>query len=157
MLLTASFVAVPIAMRDHAGLAGDHLWMVYLGVMLVSLAVMIPCVIIAEKRRKMKQIFVGAIARLAVSELVLMAEWHTLAGSIFGLLLFFIAFNLLEATLPSLIAKITPPDKKGTAMGVYSSSQFFGAFCGGARGGGRGGAAGGAGGGGGGAGGAGGG
>lgn len=135
MLLTASFVAVPIAMRDHAGLAADHHWMVYLGVMIVSIAVMIPFVIIAEKRRKMKQIFVGAIALLAVSELVLMAEWHTLAGIIFGLLLFFIAFNLLEATLPSLIAKITPPDKKGTAMGVYSSSQFFGAFCGGALGG----------------------
>lgn len=135
LLLTASFVAVPIAMRDHAGLAADHHWMVYLGVMIVSIAIMIPFVIIAEKRRKMKQIFVGSIALLAVSELVLMAEWRTLAGIIFGLLLFFIAFNLLEATLPSLIAKITPPDKKGTAMGVYSSSQFFGAFCGGALGG----------------------
>ena len=135
LLLTASFVAVPIAMRDHAGLAADHHWMVYLGVMLVAIAVMVPFVIIAEKRRKMKQIFVGAVALLMVSELVLMAEWHSLTGIIFGLTLFFIAFNLLEATLPSLIAKITPPDKKGTAMGVYSSSQFFGAFCGGALGG----------------------
>lgn len=135
LLLTASFVAVPIAMRDHAGLAADHHWMVYLGVMLVAIAVMVPFVIIAEKRRKMKQIFVGAVALLTVSELVLMAEWHSLTGIIFGLTLFFIAFNLLEATLPSLIAKITPPDKKGTAMGVYSSSQFFGAFCGGALGG----------------------
>jgi len=135
LLLTASFVAVPIAMRDHAGLAADHHWMVYLGVMLVAIAVMVPFVIIAEKRRKMKQIFVGAVALLAVAELVLMAEWHSLTGIIFGLTLFFIAFNLLEATLPSLIAKITPPDKKGTAMGVYSSSQFFGAFCGGALGG----------------------
>lgn len=135
LLLTASFVAVPIAMRDHAGLAADHHWMVYLGVMIVSIVIMIPFVIIAEKRRKMKQIFVGAIALLVVSELVLMAEWGTLSGIIVGLLLFFIAFNLLEATLPSLIAKISPPDKKGTAMGVYSSSQFFGAFCGGALGG----------------------
>lgn len=135
MLLTASFVVVPLAMRDHAGLAADHHWMVYLGVMIAAIAVMVPFVIIAEKRRKMKQIFVGAVVLLALSELVLMAEWHSLIGIVVGLLLFFIAFNLLEATLPSLIAKITPPDKKGTAMGVYSSSQFFGAFCGGALGG----------------------
>jgi MFS family permease len=51
------------------------------------------------------------------------------------LLLFFTGFNLLEATLPSLIAKMAPPDAKGTAMGVYSSSQFLGAFAGGALGG----------------------
>lgn len=135
LLLTASFVVVPLALRDHAGLAADHHWVVYLGVMLASLAVMVPFVIIAEKRRKMKQIFVGAIALLALAEMVLMTGWGSLAGIVAGLLLFFIAFNLLEATLPSLIAKITPPDKKGTAMGVYSSSQFFGAFCGGALGG----------------------
>src|SRR3569623_3844196 len=83
----------------------------------------------------MNLIFVGAVALLVVAELVLMAEWHSLTGIIFGLTLFFFAFYLLEATLPSLIAKITPPDKIGTAMGVYSSSQFFGAFCGGALGG----------------------
>jgi MFS family permease len=72
---------------------------------------------------------------LVIAELVFMGGWHSRAGIIAGLLLFFIPFNLLEATLPSLVAKITPPDKKGTAMGVYSSSQFFGAFCGGALGG----------------------
>lgn len=135
MLLTASFVVVPLAMHDHAGLAADHHWMVYLGVMIVAIVVMVPFVIIAEKRRRMKLIFVGAIVLLAISEIVLMAEWHSLGGIVTGLLLFFIAFNLLEATLPSLIAKIAPPNKKGTAMGIYSSSQFFGAFCGGALGG----------------------
>ncbi len=135
MLLTASFVVTPIALRDHAGLAADHHWLVYLGVMLAALVVMVPFVIIAEKRRKMKQIFVGAVVLLVVAELLLMSGWQTLSGLVAGLLLFFIAFNLLEATLPSLVAKITPPDKKGTAMGVYTSSQFFGAFCGGALGG----------------------
>ncbi len=135
MLLTASFVVTPIALRDHAGLALDHHWWVYLGVMLVALVVMVPFVIIAEKKRKMKQIFVGAVGLLIAAELVLMSGWQSLTGLVAGLLLFFIAFNLLEATLPSLVAKITPPDKKGTAMGVYTSSQFFGAFCGGALGG----------------------
>jgi predicted MFS family arabinose efflux permease len=135
LLLTSTFVVVPLALRDQAGLPPAHHWIVYLVVMLIAIAVMVPFVIIAEKRRKMKQVFVGAIAVLVIAELVFMSEWHHFAGIIAGLLLFFIPFNLLEATLPSLIAKMAPADKKGTAMGVYSSSQFFGAFCGGALGG----------------------
>lgn len=134
LLLTSTFVVVPLSLRDDNLPPGQH-WIVYLVVMLIALAVMIPFVIIAEKRRKMKQVFVAAIAILVIAELVFMAEYRHLAGLIAGLLLFFIAFNLLEATLPSLIAKMAPPDKKGTAMGVYSSSQFLGAFCGGSLGG----------------------
>jgi predicted MFS family arabinose efflux permease len=135
LLLTSTFVVVPLELRDQAHLPPGQHWIVYLVVMLIALAVMIPFVIIAEKRRKMKQVFVGAIALLVIAELVFMSEHLHLAGLIAGLLLFFIAFNLLEATLPSLIAKMAPPDKKGTAMGVYSSSQFLGAFCGGSLGG----------------------
>lgn len=135
LLLTSTFVVVPLALRDGAKLPVGQHWIVYLAVMLIALAVMVPFVIIAEKRRKLKQVFVGAIALLVAAEVVFMAEYRHLAGLVAGLLLFFIAFNLLEATLPSLIAKMAPPDKKGTAMGVYSSSQFFGAFCGGALGG----------------------
>ena len=126
LLLTSSFVVVPLALRDDAHLPTGQHWIVYLVVMLIALAVMVPFVIIAEKRRKMKQVFVAAISVLVLAELVFMAEYRHLAGLIAGLLLFFIAFNLLEATLPSLIAKMAPPDKKGTAMGVYSSSQFVG-------------------------------
>jgi MFS family permease len=135
LLLTSTFVVVPLALRDDAHLPTGQHWVVYLVVMLIALAVMVPFVIIAEKRRKMKQVFVAAIAVLILAEVVFMAEYRHLAGLITGLLLFFIAFNLLEATLPSLIAKMAPPDKKGTAMGVYSSSQFLGAFCGGSLGG----------------------
>jgi MFS family permease len=134
LLLTSTFVVVPLALRDAQLPVGQH-WIVYLVVMLIALAVMVPFVIVAEKRRKLKQVFVGAIGVLLLAELVFMSEYRHLAGLIGGLLLFFIAFNLLEATLPSLIAKMAPPDKKGTAMGVYSSSQFLGAFCGGALGG----------------------
>jgi len=129
LLLTSTFVVVPLALRDAHLPVGQH-WIVYLVVMLIALAVMVPFVIVAEKRRKMKQVFVGAIALLVVAELVFISEYQHLAGLIGGLLLFFIAFNLLEAVLPSLIAKMAPPDKKGTAMGVYSSSQFLGACCG---------------------------
>jgi len=107
----------------------------YLPVMLGSIAAMIPFVIIAESRGKMKLVFVGAVATLVVAQLGL--EWFAgeFWGFVAGLTLFFTAFNILEATLPSLVSKVAPVDAKGTAMGVYSTSQFAGAFVGGLLGG----------------------
>lgn len=135
LILTANFVVLPLALRDSAGLPADQHWWVYLIVMLVALAAMVPFVISAEKHRRMKPIFIGAIAVIVGAELALATVTSTLWLLIAVLLVFFVAFNVLEATLPSLIAKTAPPDKKGTAMGIYSSSQFFGAFCGGFSGG----------------------
>ncbi len=134
-MLMASFVALPLALRDHAGLSSDHHWWVYLPVMLVAIVLMVPFVIVAEKRRRMKQVFVGAIAVLGLSELGLIAGYESVAGITVMLVLFFTAFNILEATLPSLISKAAPADSKGTAMGIYSTSQFIGAFLGGGTGG----------------------
>jgi predicted MFS family arabinose efflux permease len=134
-MLMASFVALPLALRGPAGLTSEHHWWVYLPVMLVAIAVMVPFVIVAEKRRRMKQVFVGAIVLLGLSELGLVAGHGSVAGITVALLLFFTAFNILEATLPSLISKVAPADSKGTAMGIYSTSQFIGAFLGGGVGG----------------------
>jgi MFS family permease len=67
---------------------------------------------------------------------VLLGLWHdSMIAVVAALFLFFVAYNVLEATLPSLISRMAPIDAKGTAMGVYSTSQFFGAFLGGAVGG----------------------
>jgi MFS family permease len=88
----------------------------------------------AEKKRRMKQVFVGAIAVLVVAVSAMMLS-QNLFETAFALWLYFAAFNLLEASLPSLIAKVAPPQSKGTAMGVYSSAQFLGVFVGGAMGG----------------------
>ena len=134
LLLTATFVAVPLALRD-AGLPNDQHWEVYLPALVVSMAAMIPFVIIAEKYQRLKPVFLGAIVTLALTEFGLLSLHDTVLETAALLLIFFTAFNLLEATLPSLIAKMAPPDAKGTAMGVYSSSQFLGAFAGGALGG----------------------
>jgi MFS family permease len=134
LLLTATFVAVPLALRD-AGLASDRHWEVYLPALVVSMGAMIPFVILAEKYRRLKPVFLGAILTLALAEFGLLALHDTVLETAVLLLVFFTAFNLLEATLPSLIAKMAPPDAKGTAMGIYSSSQFLGAFAGGALGG----------------------
>ncbi|MDS4043126.1 MAG: MFS transporter [Candidatus Competibacter sp.] len=134
LLLTATFVAVPLALRD-AGLPSDRHWEVYLPALVLSMAVMVPFVILAEKYRRLKPVFVGAIAILTLTEFGLLNLHDTVLEASVLLLVFFTGFNLLEATLPSLIAKMAPPDAKGTAMGIYSSSQFLGAFAGGALGG----------------------
>lgn len=135
LILTALFLAVPLALRD-AGLVAEKHPMVYLPVMVVAILGMVPFVIIAEKKRKMKQVFLGAVAVLGIAQLAL---WQSPPGSLWPLILalgvFFTAFNLLEATLPSLVSKTAPADAKGTAMGVYSTSQFTGAFVGGLAGG----------------------
>ncbi|MES9971182.1 MAG: MFS transporter [Candidatus Thiodiazotropha sp.] len=133
MSLTAMFLAFPLALQQHVDAAYHH-W-VYLPVMLLSMAAMVPFVIIAEGRRRMRPIFIGAVMALAMASLVLFRFDTNLTGLLVGLFVFFTAFNLLEATLPSLVAKVAPGERKGTAMGVYSSSQFLGAFIGGALGG----------------------
>lgn len=135
MILTASFVVMPLVLRDIAGLDPARHWMMYLPVLGLSVILMVPFIILAEKHQRMKQVFIGAIATLAVAQLALLG-FHQRVWTI-GILLvvFFTGFNLLESILPSLIAKVAPADSKGTAMGFYSSSQFFGAFLGGAIGG----------------------
>lgn len=131
LILTATFVVLPLVLKDRLGLATADHWHVYLPVFGLAIASMVPFVILAEKKRKMKPVFLAFIAVVALSD----AGFTWLGGGfwgVFGLLyLFFTGFNLLEATLPSMISKIAPPDLKGTAMGVYSTAQFLGAFAGG--------------------------
>ena len=134
LILTALFLAVPLVLRD-LGLEPLQHSSLYLPVMLVSIAAMVPFVIIAERRGLMKPVFLGAVAALVVAQLVLGQSAGQFWGFVAGLVLFFTAFNLLEATLPSLVSKVAPVDAKGTAMGVYSTSQFAGAFVGGLLGG----------------------
>jgi MFS family permease len=131
----ASWVAVPVILEQSLNLArGDH-WMIYLGTMGLSFLCMLPFIIIAETRRKMKPVFIGAVVLLALAEIVLAGNIDYRYGFIAGLFLFFMAFNLLEASLPSLVSKLAPAGGRGTAMGIYSTSQFLGAFLGGVVGG----------------------
>ncbi|MFN2330803.1 MAG: MFS transporter [Halomonas sp.] len=134
LILMAIFVAVPFRLLE-AGIAVERHGLTYLGVMLLAFAGMVPLVILAEKRRQMKAMCLLAIGAITLS----LGGLAGLEGSLWGLLgwllLFFIAFNLLEATLPSMLSKLAPAGAKGTAMGVYSTSQFLGAFLGGVLGG----------------------
>jgi predicted MFS family arabinose efflux permease len=134
-MLTASFLVVPDLLRSTLGVAVHDQWIVYLPVLLVAVAAMVPAIIVAEKYRHMKGVFVGAVAALAVSQIMLYVGAGNLFVLLAALVVFFSAFNVMEAMLPSLITKVAPPDVKGTAMGVYSSLQFFGIFVGGVIGG----------------------
>jgi len=93
--------------------------------------VMLPAIVVAEKYRRMKGVFVGAVAALAGSQLMLYFGAGNLFVLLAALVVFFSAFNVMEASLPSLITKAAPAEAKGTALGLYSSLQFLGIFIGG--------------------------
>jgi len=135
--LTAMFVVLPMVLMDaqHPLLESASQWKLYLPVMGGAFLLMVPLVIIAEARRKMKQVFVFAILMLALSLGLLAVQSHSLAPIAAALFIYFVGFNVLEATLPSLISKIAPASAKGTAVGVFNTCQFFGAFVGGMLGG----------------------
>ncbi len=133
-VLVALFIAVPFELRD-AGLAVDQHWQVYLPVMLGSFVLMLPAVFASGRPERVKAVFIGSVGVLLAVQLL--APW--LMGGVrqitFFLLVFFTAFNVLEANLPSLVSKLAPSGSKGTAIGVFTSVQFFGAFLGAAVGG----------------------
>lgn len=137
MVLTATFIVIPLALTNeqYANLPSSQHWKIYLPVMILAMGLMVPFIVIAENKRRMKEVFVGAIAVLAIAELGFWAFNDSFYTLTFFILVFFTAFNILEASLPSLVSKLSPIDGKGTAMGVYSTSQFFGAFLGGVIGG----------------------
>jgi predicted MFS family arabinose efflux permease len=128
-ILMSVFMQVPFILQRDGLEAAQH-WHVYLPVMLIAFMLMVPPIIIAEKKAKMKQIFMAAVALAAIAQLSLLLLQNSVWGVALALLVFFTAFNVLEATLPSMISKIAPLESKGTAMGVYSSVQFLGAFFG---------------------------
>jgi MFS family permease len=134
-ILMASFVALPLALVEKGGLPKEEHWWVYLTALLVGFFGMVPFIIYGEKKRQMKRVLSGAVAVLCACELYFWQFGDSLRALVFGAIVFFTAFNLLEASLPSLISKVAPAGGKGTAMGVYSTSQFLGAAVGGILGG----------------------
>ncbi len=134
-IFTASFVVIPISLQSHAGLNQNHQWMLYLPVLLLAFIASIPCIILAEKKQQLKSFFFGAICLLGASEFIFWLSANSVLFSAFSLFLFFTGFSVLEAFLPSLVSKTAPAARKGTALGLYSCSQFLGIFAGGTLGG----------------------
>lgn len=132
--LMALWLVVPLTLRQ-AGMAANNHWQIYFPVLVLSIIFIIPAIIYAEKKAKLKPVFIVAIAILLMGQILLAITSDSILGTVIALLVFFSAFNLLEASLPSLISKIAPVGAKGTAIGIYSSTQFLGAFIGAASGG----------------------
>lgn len=129
------FVVIPFALLKTAGIDQNHHWMIYLPVMAGSFLLMVPAIIYGEKKARLKEVFLAAIALMFLAQLLLAEYIGQFWGIVVSLTCYFVAFNVLEATLPSIISKIAPASAKGTAMGVYNTSQSFGMFLGGAAGG----------------------
>lgn len=126
----AMFVVVPFALKETSGMDVDQHWIVYLPVLVISFVMMIPAIIYGEKRAKLKPVFISAVAILLAAQLLFAATIHQFWGVVAALFFYFLAFNLLEATLPSLISKLAPAESKGTAIGVHNTAQSLGVFVG---------------------------
>ena len=131
LILTSAFIAIPIFLVDNNILSIQDNWKMYLPVIVLSFLGMIPMIIVATKYQKTKSIFLLSIFLLAFSQFLFYQSASNYTTFFIILTLFFVAFNALEALLPSLIAKTASSEKRGLAMGFYSSSQFLGAFVGG--------------------------
>jgi len=131
---TALFLVVPRLLVD-AGLPVHSHWMIYLPVMGLSFVLMVPAIIVAEKRGKMKAVLVSAVALILIGQLALGAAPHTLVAVAAILLVYFLGFNILEASQPSLVSKLAPGTRKGAATGVYNTTQSIGLALGGVAGG----------------------
>ena len=133
------FVVLPNVLVDAGGLPIDQHWKIYLPVVLVSFILMLPPIFLGEKRGRMKQVFVFSIGLLLLVEIGLraaIAETHLSFEIVVALLLaFFVAFNILEASQPSLVSRMAPASARGAALGIYNTMQAIGLFAGGAGGG----------------------
>ena len=130
LVLAATFVVFPLVLQQSLQVAEELHWRTYLPVFALSILFLPPMIIVAEKLRKVRGVFLLAIAMLMAAEIGL-ALSNSYVGAFAMLVLFFGAFNFLEAMLPANVARLAPADMKGTAMGLFSSAQFLGAFCGG--------------------------
>ncbi len=134
LTLMAIFMVVPSVLVQYSGLPVGQHWKVYLPVVLASFALMLPPIFVGEKHGKIKQVFTSAILLLLAVQIGLWlllsqatSHWLVL---VLLLLAFFTAFNILEASQPSLVSRIAPPAAKGAALGVYNTLQSLGVFCG---------------------------
>ncbi|MDP3562838.1 MAG: MFS transporter [Legionellaceae bacterium] len=132
LMLTSTFFAIPMLLQQQ--IKQGHLgssWHFYLPLMCISFLIMVPFIVLAERKQKIKWLFTAAIGIIALAQWSL-AYSHDSLYSLFGLMfLYFVSFNILEASLPSLVSKQAHISSRGCAMGIYSSSQFLGIFVGG--------------------------
>lgn len=133
--LMALFMVLPALFIHLGGLTLGELWKVYLPVIVLALILMVPVVFYIETRQHHKSGFVVSVIALALLMFTWLGLSHFYWGCIVALLLFFVLFNVLEALIPSMVSRVTPPQHKGLALGLYNMFQALGVAVGGAMGG----------------------
>lgn len=131
--MTAVFVVGPFLMLEHW--TKPELWKIYLPMIVAGGGLMFPAVAVAEIRNAMKGLIGAGIAVSAIGYLILALSAGSAALVASGMVVYFVGFNFIEPALPSLVTRVAPEELRGTAVGLFNMSQFFGAFCGGAAGG----------------------
>ena len=129
-LLTSFFVVFPRRLAELNVELAEHSW-IYLVTMVGAVILMLPLILYAEKKRQHARIMLLGVMLIALVQLSFGVYHFPLMIIILSLIVYFTGFNLLEALLPSMISRIAPLSGKGTALGIYSTSQFGGAFFGG--------------------------
>lgn len=130
VVLYAMFVVVPPRLV-RAGLELPEHWKLYLPVVLASFVLMIPAILHADRRNRAKPVMIGAVLLLLAAETAFAALDGGVAATAVLMLAFFVAFNVLEALLPSLVSRLAPARGRGVAIGVYNTTQTLGVFFGG--------------------------
>lgn len=127
-IFTASFIVIPISLINNTGLTAHNQWHLYLPTLFIAFVLTLICIGMAERKQQIKPFFLLGISILVIAETLLwLAPAHT-GFIVIGICAFFTGFSLLEAFLPSLISRTAPADRKGSALGIYSCSQFLGIF-----------------------------
>nr|BAU79847.1 putative major facilitator family transporter [uncultured Aquificaceae bacterium] len=135
MTLTAVFTAVPLIFAHQHSIDLKDIWKIYLLMFFVGLTIMVPSTIIAEKKGKIKEVKMLGILILIVSFIMFLLFKDNFYLTVLAIVVYFTGFMMLEPIMPSLMSKYAKPHVKGTASGVFNTSQFVGAFVGGAVGG----------------------
>lgn len=133
--LMSIFVVAPQLLKTLGGYNGSHLWEVYLPVILISFALMVPAIIYTETRHAHALALKVSVAGLLIVLALLPLGSHRFYTFAVLLVGFFVVFNILEALQPSLVSRVAPPEFKGLALGFYNTAQALGVFSGGAVGG----------------------
>ena len=131
----ALFISLPFLFLQM-GIAQEAQWKVYAPMVLFGMVLMVPVIIYGEKKRKLKQTLLFAIGMMVVAQTMLATKHDVVMVMTVALVIYAIAFNVLEAILPSMVAKFAPAEQRGAAMGFYSTAQSIGLFIGGVAGGG---------------------
>lgn len=133
-LLMSSFIVFPLAMRNTGQISDSEHYVIYFWLVLITFLVMGPFMHLSDKPKYTKPMMLSMIGLFLVSTLLL-ADLKGFYAVMFSMVLFFMAFNLLEVIMPALVSKVSAVGERGTAMGVYSTCQFAGGFVGGTVGG----------------------